>query len=82
MTISSLLAFGTPRGAPERSATVPFPFFLRFDEPVLGTICTCAFLVEIDTSWTSAGPHFFSRAFSIVFGNVVPCPPSRAVSHK
>ena len=27
-------------------------------------------------------PTFFSRAFSIVFGNVVPCPPSRAVSHK
>ena len=37
---------------------------------------------EISTSWTSAGPHFFSRAVSLVPWNVVPCPPSRAVSHK
>ena len=79
MTISSLLAFGTPQGAPEVRKV---PFFLRFDEPVFRSICTCAFLVEIDTSWTPAGPHFFSRAFSIVLWNVVPCPPSRAVSHK
>ena len=27
-------------------------------------------------------PTFLSRAFSIVLWNVVPCPPSRAVSHK
>ena len=40
-------------------ARFPKAFFLRFDEPILGSICTCAFLAEIDTSWTSAGPHFF-----------------------
>ena len=27
-------------------------------------------------------PTFFSRAVSLVLWNVVPCPPSRAVSHK
>ena len=40
------------------------------------------FSSEISTSWGPTAHHFFSRAVSLVLWNVVPCPPSQAVSHK
>ena len=54
-------------------------FLARFPKSFLTKQILCS---ESSTSWGQPAHHFFSRAFSIVFGNVVPCPPSRAVSHK